>query len=151
MSNKQKNPDMYLNKFQVPIYKDKINLIFTRRGTLHAITEMGLLEDFARSFHESSVDEARNYLKDSNAMVVKIDTYRLIILPFDVTDGVMAHEIYHLANMIMHYRGVQFCNASEEAFAYLIDWLTEKIMPYRKALEMRLAKEKKRRKRGKVN
>lgn len=148
---KNKNPDMYLNKFQVPIYKDKINLVFTRYGTLHAITEMDLLEDYAKLYNDGSITEARDYLKDSNAMVVRILDYRLIILPFDVKDGTLAHEIYHLANMILHYRGVRFCDASEEAFAYLIDWLTEKILPYRKDLQMRLAKEKKRRKRGKGN
>lgn len=142
---------MYLNHFQVPIYKDKINLIFTRCGVLHGIAEMNLLDDYAKLYHDGSVADARNYLKDSNAMVVRILDYRLIILPFDVKDGTLAHEIYHLANMIMHYRGVRFCDASEEAFAYLIDWLTEKIMPYRKDLEMRLAKEKKRRKHGKGN
>lgn len=40
----------------------------------------------------------------------------------------LSHEIFHIAIMIMYGIGAGFSNKSEEAYAYLVGYLTEKIL-----------------------
>jgi hypothetical protein len=39
----------------------------------------------------------------------------------------LAHEIYHCATYVLNYVGVKHSKKSDEAFAYLVGFLTEKI------------------------
>lgn len=52
-----------------------------------------------------------------------------MVIPTNASKGspVLAHEILHIANFIMERAGVRFTPSSEEAFAYLIEFLTRKI------------------------
>ena len=41
-----------------------------------------------------------------------------------VDNGCIAHEIFHAASMLLRSRGIELSEESEEAYAYLIDWMT---------------------------
>lgn len=134
---------MFLDYFKIPVFKENINLVFVKKGPYYAIKELELLEKFANSFHNGNIGDAADYLKESNAMVVRLDEATFIILPFNVTPGVIAHEIFHLCVMVLEKRGVRFSDSSEEAYAHLIDWLTDKIYSYHKIMLKKTAKKKK--------
>ena len=46
----------------------------------------------------------------------------------DKDPSILAHEVFHAAVCTMKFIGVRFCDASEEAYAYLIQNLMYKIM-----------------------
>ena len=143
MAKKKLISPIFLDHIQVPVFKQKINLVFAKDGPYGAMRELEQLQQFADCFHSGNVNHASEYLQDSNAMVVRVLDKLYIILPFDATHGVIAHEIYHLVKLILNHRGVKYCEESEEAYAYLIDWLTDEIYDYRDSLLKKLAKEKK--------
>ena len=41
--------------------------------------------------------------------------------------GTLQHEIFHAVSFVMERIGVKFCNKSDEAYAYLIGYLTREI------------------------
>ena len=41
--------------------------------------------------------------------------------------GIIAHEAFHAAYAILDYVGMTLSDSSEEAFAYMVDWLTSHI------------------------
>lgn len=46
----------------------------------------------------------------------------------DINDkGTIAHEIFHIACYIMERAGISLCHESDEAYAYLIGYITNKI------------------------
>jgi len=48
-----------------------------------------------------------------------------LFINFGTDHGVIAHEIYHLTNRVMEYIGCQHSHKySEEAYAYLLQWIT---------------------------
>ena len=146
MSAKKPFPKIFLDHFAVPIFKDKVNLVFTK-NVYTAIIELEILNSFAKKFTDGNINDAVEDLKDANAMVFSIDNMTFIILPYNVTHGVIAHEIFHLAVKILNRRGLKFSRSSEEAYSHLIDWLTEEVYSHHKMLVKKLAKEKKARKR----
>lgn len=49
-------------------------------------------------------------------------------IPTDSTGvSILSHEIFHVANLIMQEIGANFSSESEEAYAYLIQFLTKRI------------------------
>lgn len=100
-----KKPDIFLHHIEIPVFKHKINLVFTKHGILHAVNELDLLNDYANKFCNKNVDNAITELEESNAMVLKLNQQICLILPFNVTHGVMANEIFHVVVMVLEYRG----------------------------------------------
>lgn len=41
--------------------------------------------------------------------------------------GLLSHEIYHCAGFVLRAVGIEYCQETEEAYAYLIQYLTEQI------------------------
>jgi len=132
--------DIFLDHIEIPVFKQKINLVFTKYGPLHAVKELDLLQDYANKFCNRNVDDAIKELEASNAMVLKLNQQICLILPFNVTPGVMAHEIFHVVVMVLEYRGLTFVHESEEAYAHLIDWLTEEVYKYHKTMKKKTKK-----------
>lgn len=52
-----------------------------------------------------------------------------IVLWIQNTDdkGTIAHEIFHIAYYIMERVGISLCHESDEAYAYLIGYITNKV------------------------
>ena len=44
-----------------------------------------------------------------------------------ITHGTISHEIFHAASCLLRKRGMKLSSSSEEAYAYLIDWMTDKV------------------------
>ncbi|WP_029328149.1 hypothetical protein [Bacteroides sp. 14(A)] len=50
-------------------------------------------------------------------------------LPKDIKGmSVLAHEIFHIANFTLEKAGINLTNDSDEAYSYLIEFLTKKIL-----------------------
>jgi len=45
----------------------------------------------------------------------------------NLTHGVISHEALHAVNMILDFAGVEPCDKSEEAYAYLMTWVVDSI------------------------
>jgi hypothetical protein len=44
-----------------------------------------------------------------------------------INHGTIAHEVFHAAHGVLLSRGLELTDASDEAYAYLIDWMTDKV------------------------
>jgi predicted metal-dependent peptidase len=130
-----KKQDIFLYHIEIPVFKHKISLVFTKYGTLHAVKELDLLQDYANKFCNRNVDDAIKELEATNAIVLKLNQQICLILPFDVTPGVIAHEIFHVVVMILEHRGLNLVSESEEAYAHLIDWLTNEVYKYHNTMK----------------
>ena len=135
-------PILFMDHMQIPVFKEKINLVFAQGGPYTAAKELDLLEPFANKYYEGNLGKATDYFKGANAMVFNVDNMLFIIFPYNVTRGVMAHEIFHLAVNILGHRGLEFSSDSEEAYAHTIDWLTDEIYSYYDKLMKKMAKHK---------
>lgn len=51
-----------------------------------------------------------------------------IILSEDATIQTIAHEAYHCVNGVFREIGIEYCQESEECFAYVIGWLVERLV-----------------------
>jgi hypothetical protein len=137
---KENIKDIYLNRITVPIFKEKVNLIFAKGGPLGAIDGLGMIQEYADGFHGGNIKEAKEGLDGANAEVFRLNDKIIIILPFNVSRGVIAHEVFHLSVMILRKRGIMFCDENEETFAHLIDWLTNEVYRYHRILMKKLGK-----------
>lgn len=55
------------------------------------------------------------------------------MLLFDLDDfsiGSLSHEIFHMTHRMMEYIGIEYCEESGEAFAYLNEYLFENIYSF---------------------
>jgi len=147
---KEPFPPIFLDHFQTPVFKDKVNLVFCK-DVYTAIVELEELEAFAKSFMDGNVVDTIDFLKDSNAGVFCYNNMNFIILPYNATRGVIAHEIFHLAVKILNRRGLKFSDDSEEAYAHLIDWLTEEIYSHHDSLKKKQAKYRKKNRKVSTN
>jgi hypothetical protein len=85
----------------------------------------GLTEDAIRACqYPSKYVKGRAVMLNNNASVI-----RLRALPKSNNDyGVLAHEIFHIATFVLDRAGMKLkLGASDEAYAYLIGYLTDKI------------------------
>ena len=85
------------------------------------------------------VDNVRDYILENKIYDICSDGYKVLVI--DLTESnngydclvvfseeaikgnIIAHEAFHIAALALKTRGVQLCNESEEAYAYLIDYL----------------------------
>jgi hypothetical protein len=47
-----------------------------------------------------------------------------------VSHGVIAHEAFHFADVVLAHAGIQLSNDSSEAYSYLVEWATDQIYEY---------------------
>lgn len=117
-------PIMFLDHITVPVFKERVNLVFAESVAIAA----------------KELDITIPNVNEANAIVFTADNCLYIIMPYDVTRGVIAHEIFHLATEILDRRGLTFSHDSEEAYAHLIDWLTDEIYSYHDGLKKKQEK-----------
>lgn len=51
--------------------------------------------------------------------------YGIFFTEKEMTHGIVAHEIFHIAHRILHERGLLFSIDHQEAHAYLCEWITD--------------------------
>jgi hypothetical protein len=45
----------------------------------------------------------------------------------EITNGVIGHEVLHAAHALLKDRGLKLTDDSDEAYAYLVEWMTDKV------------------------
>lgn len=105
----------------IPIYKTKLALYITddfKKIQKYYKVEFEDNEDFyACTFHTKDKDELNVYL-----IAINYDISKELL-----THGMIAHEIFHVNNMIMDRIDMEPCNNNDECSAYLVEWLTNKV------------------------
>lgn len=103
-------------KIPLPIYTyRKIKIIIYRQKYKN--------KDLKKIHKKYSIDFDTSY----KALSYYHNGKHYIILPDDVTPGLLSHEIFHLSNDILKYVGVKADYDNDEAQAYLIDYLMDKV------------------------
>ena len=71
-----------------------------------------------------TLDCPAHYVRlERNQPVIRMANY-----PITVTDyGVLQHEIFHAADQTLRYMGFKLTNDSDEAYAYLIEYITREV------------------------
>lgn len=119
---------MIKEKFVVPIYGSTVRLFIGNAEELQNY----LSETFGEYYSIDIVNEL-NLDKCCGKVADLEDCSHLIWLPSVPTtfqeNGTLAHEIFHLAVSILISRGIPLNEDSEETVAYLIGYLTSKILP----------------------
>lgn len=98
--------------FKIPIYNFKVKL---------ALVES--VEDYTKTSHELGdyravvVDTADE--KDHSALVIFTNS--------GIRPNTIAHEAFHIVCLVAKHIGIQLNDSSEEAYAYLLDWLVRQL------------------------
>jgi hypothetical protein len=105
--------------FKVPIYKTQVRIV--------------VCDDIAKFAKENEIDDN---LGIYYAIVYEFYNYPkvpfdiVLLLPTDFQDGTLVHEVFHITCAILRNVGVSFSNDSEEAYAYLNEYLYKVIKNY---------------------
>lgn len=103
--------------FKVPIYKTKVKLV--------------VCDDINKYAKENNIDSTG---VDYYAIVYEFYDYPnvpfdiIVLLPTDVKSNTIVHEAFHIAVAILRKIGCNLTESSEEAYAYLNEWLYTKIV-----------------------
>lgn len=102
--------------FKVPIYGTKIKLVVTEN-----------LDSYSKN---NDIDE--NTINHRAVVYNFFDFDRdfdlIVLFPIDVRTNDIVHEVFHLVCYIMNHIGCKLSDESEEAFAYLTEYLYKKIV-----------------------
>lgn len=109
---------MITNKqFDIPIYKGKFAVVFVDKKV--AVEDLGYDDqkwgykiDYAHQFHVGYNDKETFLIGFNLSNKIKIN------------HGSIAHEILHAASDLLRRRGLKLSEKSEEAYTYLVGWMT---------------------------
>lgn len=90
---------------------------------------MGYLDRHYPSY--ASVVQTFEYTRAA-AYTFKLDGDALIFAPRIPSSAEMVHEIFHATRHILDIVGVKLSDDTEEVFAYLMEYLSEQILPWLK-------------------
>ena len=107
-------------EFDIPIYRSKFLVLFSdKKEEIEAFCpddRQGFELHYAHTF-------IVNFKKHEGFLV----TFNLKNEFRSVNHGCIAHEVFHAASMLLRSRDVELSVESEEAYSYLIDWMTDLI------------------------
>lgn len=72
---------------------------------------------------ESSTRKGRTIIFKGNQTLIRMFEFKKDSIHY----GYLAHEIFHAAEFIMERIGMKLCSKSDEAYAYLIQYITQEI------------------------
>lgn len=58
-----------------------------------------------------------------NQRVIRMANYPITVIDY----GILQHEIFHAADLALRHMGITLSDDSDEAYAYLIEYLTTEI------------------------
>lgn len=100
-------------KIKVPIYELPI--------IIHVTNDVsGVSEEIDGQSDDSLIEN------EASVVIDKLGITNLVIRP-DATINTICHESFHIMVNIMDDIGMTLSDSSEEAYAYLIGWISEKI------------------------
>lgn len=79
-------------------------------------------EIFYNSRHKTTT-QGRAYGFNNGGMLLRLNEYPTGAVGY----GYLAHEIFHIVEHLFSHIGLKHCDKSSEAFAYQIQYITEKI------------------------
>lgn len=121
------NKIMVKNKpyiISIDIYKHDILVFFGDKSVL--------IKNLKKYFEDYQIDRFDKSIKTAKGCTYMVDTGQLILympnLPKKLDDFVtLNHEIFHCTTLILKRIGVSLSPESEEAYAYLYEYITQKI------------------------
>jgi len=103
-----------IKRFTIPIYERVLKVIVCE-DTKTGLETIGYKEfDVEEDWIEATVVEDPK------------GTINVIIKP-DATINTICHESFHVVTTVLGNAGMELCDKSEEAYAYLIGWVAERI------------------------
>jgi len=138
-----KQPKIYQENIEIPVIKERFSLFFAKSPYL-VFKDTELLKEYANSFFDGNLLAAEEDLKGANALCInwRSKSMMILVLPFDVKPGVIAHECFHLTLAICEKKGITLCDESEEAFALVLDYLVQKTTEAKVKLDQHQKKKK---------
>jgi len=104
----------YVKKFQIPIYDRELKVI--------------VCEDIKTGLEFISYSEFEGEEDWVEATVIEDPKGAInVIIKPDATINTICHESLHVVTAILGNAGLELCEKSEEAYAYLIGFIAEKI------------------------
>ena len=104
----------HIKKFHIPIYERELR-VFVCEDIKSGLDSMGIKDfDGEEDWVEATVIEHD-------------DGYLLVIIQPNATIKIISHEALHVTASVLKYAGVELSNKSEEAYAYLIGWVADRI------------------------
>lgn len=101
-----------IKKYNIPIYFGKLNIVFSK--------------DFKKTNEDLKLN-CTNF--DFKAICIYdhsgLDYY--ILFDKKPSHEVIAHEALHIVNMIFNHRGVKINTSNDEAQAYFLGWVVDRI------------------------
>lgn len=112
-------------RFTVPIYNDRVWIYF---GSIEEIKKIAKKRT-NKHLREHIENHPMEYLGAvHNSGKGNLTILHMIEMPeTSFSYGVLQHEIFHLAYSILSSSGIELTKDSEEAYSYLIGYLTETI------------------------
>lgn len=100
---------------------DELTQSIKRLKTIDSRSKLALIE----AFEENDMNNANTVMYEAAHLIIIQLPFARIRTPRH--RGILAHEIFHAAELIAKQIGLKHCDQSSEAFAYLIDYITEEI------------------------
>lgn len=127
----KRNPDSLINNSTLKkIYSKKIELeLYT--SNIRVVISKNIIDTI--KFDDNLKYIKEEDVRDSDGYITNIceddDTYvsTYCLLKLDIDDGVLVHEAFHLACKIQERIGSYLHEASEENYAYLIEYIYKKL------------------------
>lgn len=120
--------DDYYREFviEIPIYKGNLIIMLTN-DTSEVIARIMEWDDDKEIFAHSIYTD----WEGTSGYVVLLNFHHDV----PITPGVIAHEAFHITEFILQTKGLPLTEGSSEAYAYLIEWVTNQIYSCIKSLD----------------
>lgn len=109
----------------IDIYNTDMLLVVGTEGELKLSLEKYLGKDDAKEAYAVMAEDISDISLGRSAVLSSGQV--VLWMPDDSDKGTLAHEIFHIACYIMKKIGISLCNESNEAYAYLIGFITNKV------------------------
>lgn len=120
----------HIKTFPFPIYGGVLVILLA--------TELKQLDQYITGYKITDL-----YAHTINADYKSYDGYFIILNPEHakgrITHGTVAHESFHASNMLLENRGVIPSFENDEAQAYLLGWITERVYQVLNKRKIKLA------------
>lgn len=113
---------LHIQSIEVPIYRGRFAVMFTDK-------EEKLETYFDDLSYGYKVEYAHTFLINE---IIGEEKRQVYLIAFNtncearkITRGVIAHEVFHAASSLLRDARAELNEGSEEAFSYLIEWMTD--------------------------
>ncbi len=109
----------------IDIYNTDMLFVVGTEDELRVSLEKHLGIDDAKEAYAVMAEDISDISLGRSALLSSGQT--VLWMPNDSDKGTLAHEIFHIACYIMEKVGISLCHESNEVYAYLIGFITNKV------------------------